>query len=38
MIYTIEEIKDKAIPIAKAYGISRMSLFSSYARGEALMN
>ena len=35
MIYTIGEIKDKAIPIAKAYGISRMSLFGSYARGEA---
>lgn len=35
MIYTIEEIKDKTIPIAKAYGISRMSLFGSYARGEA---
>ena len=35
MIYTIEEIKDKTIPIAKAYGINRMSLFGSYARGEA---
>lgn len=35
LIYTIEEIKDKAIPIAKVYGISRMSLFVSYARGEA---
>ncbi len=35
MSYTIGEIKDKTIPIAKAYGISRMSLFGSYARGEA---
>lgn len=35
MQYTISEIKDKATPIAKAYGIGRMSLFGSYARGEA---
>ena len=35
MIYTIEEIKEKAIPIAKQYKIDSMSLFGSYARGEA---
>ena len=35
MCYTIEEIKDKIIPIAKKHGISRMCLFGSYARGEA---
>lgn len=35
MRYTINEIKDKTIPIAKAYGIGRMSLFGSYARGAA---
>ncbi len=35
MSYTIGEIKDKTTPIAKAYGIERMSLFGSYARGEA---
>ncbi|MDE6214052.1 MAG: nucleotidyltransferase domain-containing protein [Lachnospiraceae bacterium] len=35
MRYTINEIKDKTTPIAKAYGIGRMSLFGSYARGEA---
>ncbi len=35
MSYTIGQIKDKIIPIAKAYGISQMSLFGSYARGEA---
>lgn len=35
MCYTIEEIKDKTIPIAKKHGISRMCLFGSYARGEA---
>ncbi|MEI3379916.1 nucleotidyltransferase [Clostridium sp. BIOML-A1] len=35
MCYTIEEIKDKTIPIAKKHGISRMCLFGSYAREEA---
>ncbi len=35
MRYTINEIKDKTTPIAKVYGIERMSLFGSYARGEA---
>lgn len=35
MRYTIEEIKRRTIPIAVAYGISKMSLFGSYARGEA---
>ena len=35
MIYTIEEIKQKAIPIAREYGVDSMSLFGSYARDEA---
>lgn len=35
MPYTIEEIKEKAIPIAKKYGVESLSLFGSYARGEA---
>ena len=35
MRYTINEIKNKRTPIAKIYGIERMSLFGSYARGEA---
>ena len=35
MIYTIEEIKQKAIPIAQEYGVDSMSLFGLYARGEA---
>ena len=35
MPYTIEDIKRKAIPIAKKHGIKKMSLFGSYARGEA---
>ena len=35
MIYTIEEIRRKVVPIAKKYGVKRLSLFGSYARGEA---
>ena len=35
MIYTIDEIKTKIIPIAKEYGVNSMSLFGSYARNEA---
>jgi predicted nucleotidyltransferase len=35
MKYSISEIKDKTVPIAKNYGISKMYLFGSYARGEA---
>ena len=32
---TIEEIRDKVKPIADAYGVERIYLFGSYARGEA---
>lgn len=35
MLYTIDEIKTKAIPIAQQYGIETLSLFGSYARGDA---
>lgn len=35
MIYTIDDIRNKTTPIAKEFGISRMGLFGSYARGEA---
>ena len=35
MCYTIGEIRNKAVPIAKEFGVKRMSLFGSYARGEA---
>ena len=31
---TFEEIKDRAIPIAKKYNIVSLSLFGSYARNE----
>ena len=32
---TLETIQKKTVPIAKSYGIRKMSLFGSYARGEA---
>lgn len=35
MIYTVDEIKTKVIPIAMEYGVNSMSLFGSYARGDA---
>ena len=38
MIYTIPEIRQKTEPIARNYGIRRMSLFGSYARGDAKEN
>ena len=34
-IYTIDEIRDIAAPIAAAHGVDRLWLFGSYARGEA---
>ena len=35
MIYTLEEIKNKSIPIIKSFGIKRLCLFGSYAKGMA---
>ncbi len=35
MTYTIDEIKKIVTPIVKEYGIDSLSLFGSYARGEA---
>ena len=35
MPYTIDEIRTKAMPIAIRYGVDALSLFGSYARGEA---
>lgn len=34
-IYTIDEIKSIAAPMAKRHGIAALYLFGSYARGEA---
>lgn len=35
MCYSLNQIKEKAIPIAKAYGIQSLGIFGSYARNEA---
>jgi predicted nucleotidyltransferase len=35
MIYTIEQIKELAEPIAKKYKLKSIWIFGSYARGEA---
>lgn len=32
---TIEQIREAVTPICERYGVERMSLFGSYARGEA---
>ena len=37
-VYTIEEISNIIRPIAQSYGVGRLSLFGSYARGEATEN
>ena len=34
-IYKIEEIAERVRPVAQRYGITRVYLFGSYARGEA---
>ena len=34
-IYSLDEIKAIAAPIAKRYGVSALYLFGSYARGDA---
>ena len=35
MCYTLEEIRQRTVPIAQRYGIRNLRLFGSYARGEA---
>jgi predicted nucleotidyltransferase len=34
-LYTITEIKERITPIAQQYGLDKVYLFGSYARGEA---
>jgi predicted nucleotidyltransferase len=34
-VYSIDQIKELITPIAKNYGVERVMLFGSYARGEA---
>jgi predicted nucleotidyltransferase len=35
-VYTLSEIQEIVTPIARVYGVSKVSLFGSYARGEAI--
>lgn len=35
MVYTIEQIQEKIIPLADKYNLPAIYLFGSYARGEA---
>ena len=35
MVFTLSEIKIIAIPIACEFGVSKLGIFESYARGEA---
>lgn len=35
MVYTIDQIRRITAPIAASYGVKSLSLFGSYARGEA---
>ncbi|MBQ7520378.1 MAG: nucleotidyltransferase domain-containing protein [Clostridia bacterium] len=37
-IYSVEEIRQIAAPLARQYGIGALYLFGSYARGEARPN
>ena len=34
-VYTLDEIRSIAAPIAKDYGVDALYLFGSYARGDA---
>ena len=34
-LYPVDEIRAKAVPIARRYGIRNLRLFGSHARGEA---
>ena len=34
-MYTIQELKDTISPLARTYGVKSVSLFGSYARGDA---
>ena len=35
MIYTVQEIQSRVMPVAKKYGVASVSLFGSYAKGTA---
>ena len=33
-VYSVDEIRQLAVPIAQRYGVAKLALFGSYARGE----
>lgn len=35
MVYTIDEIKERVMPVAEKYSLKAVYIFGSYARGEA---
>ena len=35
MIYSVDELKNKIVPVARKYNLPAVYLFGSYARGEA---
>jgi predicted nucleotidyltransferase len=37
-VYSIDQIKERITPVAQSYGVKRVMLFGSYARGEATEN
>jgi predicted nucleotidyltransferase len=37
MLYSVADIKRLVSPVAQRYGVERVALFGSYARGEAAM-
>lgn len=38
IVYTIEDIKKISVPVAQKYGVKKLALFGSYARGEQVRN
>ena len=38
MAYTLDDIKEKVAPVARKYGVDSVSVFGSYARGNANEN
>ena len=37
-VYTIDEIKRISVPVAQKFGVKKLALFGSYARGEQKVN
>jgi len=37
-VFSIDDIRTAIYPISRDYGVKRMSLFGSYARGDATVN